>query len=288
MNTIPGPDPNLPVPVKCLHAVLTAAEDTHEARRNVVAIYDGILLYALRFPDKRDTALMIWTKGLGGLASTPSGKFDNVWQELMERRLDLIDYIYESQMDESGEELFMGLRVEEHTHLLLSMLLSGYEGQFADIVTKLVEEQPQYFDRPSDIDTLLQQRTQTDSFPTLTNMLMPGSATGDKMPRTVLIFLAHHIAYICDLFNKTDYSPSAEVVNSLAGYRISQLSRMFADPTSHIPVQIREHCASINHRTMQDIVVLRAKELASEYEQGVPQLAHVPVASELRDTEPPG
>jgi hypothetical protein len=261
MNSVSGSEPSLPVPLKYLHALLTAAEDAHEARSNVVAIYDGILLYALRFPDKRDTALMIWTKGLGGLASTPSGQFDNVWQELIDRRVDLIDYIYEWQSDESGEELFMGLRVEEHTRLLLSMLLSGYDGQFADFVTKLVEEQPKYFDRPSDIDTLLQQRTQPDSFPTLPNMLMPGSATGDKMPRTVLIFLAHHIAYICDLFNKTDYSPSAEVVKSLAGYRISQLSRMFADPTSHVPVQIREHCASINHRTIQDIVVLRAKEL---------------------------
>jgi hypothetical protein len=156
----------------------------------------------------------------------------------------------------------MGLRIDDHTHFLLNMLRLGYNGQFTNFVTKLAEEQPRYFDRPSDVDGLIQQRTHPDSFPTLADMLSPVPATGDsKTALTVIGFLVHHINYICDLFQKTNFAPSAQVVEAFAGYRINQLSRMFADPASQIRLQTRIHCAGINHRSIQDFVVLRAKEL---------------------------
>ncbi len=252
----------LPSPPESFHTLLTASKDTHEARANVLYVYDAVLLCVLESADDYNKALSTWTTVLQGCVSTPPGFFDDVWQELMERRDELIEYIYTSQRYRGEEALFSGLRVEDHTHFLLEMLQSGYNGQCTDFVTKLVEEQPQYFDRPSDVDGLIRQRTDTDSFPALTDMLSPVPATEDsKAALTVIGLLVHHISYMCDLFQKTDFTPSAQVVEAFAGYRINQLSRMFADTASHIPLRTRIHCASINHRSIQDFVVLRAKEL---------------------------
>jgi len=269
MSTFAGPDPDLPVPINYPHTVLTAAEDTHEARRKVVAIYVNMLSFALSFPERRDSALRIWTNELKGLVSTPSGNFDDMWQELMERRDELFDYIKNSQIGRGHYEIFMGVYIESHDHLLLRMLQSGYDGQYADFVARLMGEQPLYPDLPSDIDSFARQRSHPEEFPTLGDMtLIPAPATGhSRTSCTVLNFLVHHIAYVCDLFQKTDYAPSSEAAEALAEYRMGSLSRMFADPGSHMPLDARIHCASINHRTIQDFVVLRARELLQNTER---------------------
>ncbi|KAI4644896.1 hypothetical protein J4E93_005694 [Alternaria ventricosa] len=259
----------LPTPLTYLHTVLIAAEDTHEARSNVVATYDTMLLYALSYPRKRELALNSWTTNLGALASTPSGDFGQAWHELMERREELIDYMDKSQMERGQNEVFMGVRVDDHTQLWLRMLQSGYNRQFADFVTQLMDEQPRFVDRPSDIDTFIQQRSHVEDFPHLNDLLLiPAPATGHgKTAEIVFNLLVHHIAYICDLFQKTSYAPSPELVEAIAGYRIDQLSRMFADPGNHTPLDARVHSAGINHRTIHDFVVLRAKEILQSTEK---------------------
>ena len=268
MNTFAGHDLEPPFPIHYLHIVLTAA-DTYEARSKVVAIYVNILAFALSFPERRDSALRIWTNELKGLALTPSGNFDDVWQELMERRDELYDYVKNSQIDRGHYEILMGVPVESHAHLLLRMLQSGYDGQYADFVTRLMGEQPLYPDLPSDIDSFARRRSHPEDFPTLGDMmLIPAPATGhSRTAVTVLNFLVHHIAFVCDLFKKTNYAPSPEEAGALADYRMNSLSRMFADPGSHMPLDARKHCASINHRTIQDFVVLRAKELLQHTEK---------------------
>jgi len=217
---------------------------------------------------KQALALNVWTMNLGALASTPSGDFGQAWQELMERREELIDYMDRSQMDREQNAVFMGLRVDDHTQLWLRMLQSGYDRQYADFVTQLIEEQPRYFDRPSDIDTFIQQRSHPEDFPSLRDLLLiPASATGHgKMAESVLNLLVHHIAYICDLFQKTDYAPSPALVEGFAEYRVDQLSQMFADPGNYMPLDARIHCANINHRTIHDFIVLRAKEILQSTE----------------------
>ena len=149
------------------------------------------------------------------------------------------------------------------------MLQSGYDRQYADFVTQLIEEQPRYFDRPSDIDTFIQQRSHPEDFPYLGDLLLiPAPATGHgKTAESVLNLLVHHIAYICDLFQRTDYAPSPDLVEAFAEYRIDQLSRMFGDPGNYMPLDARIHCADINHRTIHDFVVLRAKELLQSTEK---------------------
>ena len=269
MNTFEGHGLELPVSIHHLHVVLTAAEDTYEAHSKVVAIYVNMLAFALSFPERHDSALRIWTNELEGLASTPSGNFSDVWQELMERRDELIDYVKNSQIGRGHYEIFMGVPVESHAHLLLRMLQSGYDGQYADFVARLMGEQPLYPDLPSDIERFARRRSHPEDFPTLGDMmLIPAPATGhSRTAFTVLNFLVHHIAFVCDLFQKTDYAPSSEAVEALEEYRMNQLSRMFADPGSHIPLDARIHCASINHRTIQHFVVLRAKELLHDTEK---------------------
>ncbi|KAH6870422.1 hypothetical protein BKA58DRAFT_176601 [Alternaria rosae] len=151
-----------------------------------------------------------------------------------------------------GNVLFMGLRIEDHTQSILRMLQSGYDGQLSEFVAKLVEEQPRYFDRPSNIDSFIQQQLHGDNFPTLANVLLISApATGHNITRSsVLNLLVHQIAYICDLFQKTDYAPGAEVVEALAEYCIGQLLRMFAHPESRVPLEDRVHCARINYHTI--------------------------------------
>ncbi|KAI4632110.1 uncharacterized protein J4E87_001581 [Alternaria ethzedia] len=269
MESLLEPELELPTPLTYLHTLLTAAEDTHEARSNVVATYDTMLLYALSYPRKRALALNLWTTHLGVLASTPSGDFGQAWQELMDRREELVDYMDTSQMGRGQNEVFMGVRVDDHTQLCLTMLQSGYDGQFVDFVTRLMEEQPRYFDQPSDINTFMQQRLDSEDFPHLGDLLLiPAPATGHgNTAEIVFNLLVHHIAYICDLFQKTSYAPSPELVEALAEHRIDQLSRMFADPGNHMPLDARVHCAGINHRTIQDFVVLRAKEILESTER---------------------
>ncbi|KAI4712274.1 hypothetical protein J4E89_002540 [Alternaria sp. Ai002NY15] len=258
----------LPTPLTYLHTLLTAAEDTHEARSKVVAAYDTMLLYALAYPRKRALALNLWTANLGALASTPSGDFGQAWQELMERREELIEYMDREQMDMEQNAVFMGLPVDDYTQLWLRMLQSGYDGQYADFVTQLIEEQPRYFDRPSDIDTFVQQRSHPEDFPNLGDLLLiPAPATGhNKTAESVLNLLVHHIAYICDLFEKTDYAPSPALVETFAEYRVDQLSQMISDPGNYMPLDARIHSANINHRTIHDFVVLRAKEILQSTE----------------------
>jgi len=263
------PEHQLPTPLTYLHTLLAAAEDTHEARSKVVAAYDSMFLYALSYPRKRALALNLWTMNLGALASTPSGDFGQAWQERMERREELIDYMDREQMDREQNAVFMGLRVDDYTQLWLRMLQSGYDGQYTDFLTQLIEEQPRYFDRPSDIDTFIQQRSHPEDFPNLGDLLLiPAPATGHgKTAESVLNLLVHHVAYICDLFQKTDYAPSPALVEAFAEYRVDQLSRMFADPGNYMPLDARIYSANINHRTIHDFVVVRAKEILQSTEK---------------------
>jgi len=108
MDSLLEPEHQLPTPLTYLHTLLTAAEDTHEARSKVVAAYDTMLSYALSYPRKQALALNVWTMNLGALASTPSGDFDQAWQELMERREELIDYMDREQTDIEQNAVFMG------------------------------------------------------------------------------------------------------------------------------------------------------------------------------------
>ncbi|KAI4933493.1 uncharacterized protein J4E92_003160 [Alternaria infectoria] len=269
MDSLLEPEHELPTPLTYLHTLLTAAEDTHEARSKVVAAYDTMLLYALAYPRKRALALNLWTANLGTLASTPSGDFGQAWQELMERREELIDYMDREQMGREQNAVFMDVRVDDYTQLWLRMLQLGYDGQYAAFLTQLIEEQPRYFDRPSDIDNFVQQRSHPEDFPYLGDLLLiPAPATGHgKTAESVLNLLVHHIAYICDLFQRTDYAPSPDLVEAFAEYRIDQLSRMFGDPGNYMPLDARIHCANVNHRTIHDFVILRAKEILQSAEK---------------------
>ena len=252
-----------PPALKYLHTLLLAAEDTHEARTHVFRDYEDIFhVAAYEEPWSWNTAKRlaedkIWKARLRELVTTPSTFFNHIWEEILLS----LGFFYDYEEGGRSEESFLGLRAQPQTLYLLRMLHNGYGGQFTDFVVRLVEEQPRYFDRPSNLDEILAEQTHPDHFPALEELSVELDQTGRTDTPVFVRLLIHQVAYTCSLFTQTDYNPSGQVLEDCSQYRVGQLSRMFADVTSPISLQARHFCASMNHRGINDFIVLQGKEI---------------------------
>jgi hypothetical protein len=176
--------------------------------------------------------------------------FAAIWREVGE---------YEDSVRRLLDEIvpFMGLRLEKHTVWILQ---HPYLGPFKDFVEELAEEQPRYHDRPSDFDVELLRRKDNNDFPALTDLQTP-VLHDINVANIVVALLSHHIAYTCDLFAKTEYNPSEQVVQSLSEWRVYQVSTMISEPLCRTPLRARTHRARMNIRGVQEFVHQKAKAL---------------------------
>lgn len=244
----------------CLELLLDTSDD-HETRTAILQAYNWLAEAHFSGAERNGpVARRLWKTMLEAIASksnhNPSGAevlgFDCIWAEIQSLKAS-----HDASLTDASKHTdleFRGLRLDSYTHYILQTLSSS---RFAPFVSRLAAEQPQYFDRPSDID----ERRQHDAdFPALTDLLSP-ALHDEETAVSVVALMVHHIAYACDLFQRTNYDPSDETVQALLEWRVQQVSSMLAEPLSRMPLRARTHCAGMNVRGVQEFVVRRAREL---------------------------
>jgi hypothetical protein len=150
--------------------------------------------------------------------------------------------------------------LDSYTSCILQNLSDRHEGRFTTFIEQLAAEQPRYFDRPSDLDEVLLRRHDDEDFPCLTELLLP--VLHDHETAVGLsAFMIHHVAYACNLFRQTNYDPGEETIRAVLDWRVEHMSLMLSEPLCRMPLRARKHCATMNVRGVQELVIHRAREM---------------------------